>query len=135
MLTCSVRAAILNQRGELVTELDERKLYQLVGRRIRNIRLQRIPKLTQATLASLLRVERTSITNIEKGTQRPPLALLYRVSVELGVSLADVLPSTEEVQVSRLSGDLQSKMPIPPKTASVISRLSINRPRSLQRSR
>jgi transcriptional regulator with XRE-family HTH domain len=121
--------------GAPVTALDERKLYQLVGQRIRSLRIQHTPKLTQARLASLLQVERTSVTNIENGTQRPPLALLYRLSVELDVPLAEVLPNPEQVRIRRLSGQLQPQSGIPPKAASVISRLSTTRAKPLSRSR
>jgi transcriptional regulator with XRE-family HTH domain len=110
-----------------VTDLDEQKLYQLVGRRIRDLRVQRNPKLTQARLASLLQIERTSVTNIESGTQRPPLALLYRLCVELDVPLQEVLPDPGAVRVRRLPSELHRGSPIPPKTAHVISKLSAGR--------
>ena len=118
-----------------MAEVDERKLYQLVGQRIRDLRNQRTPKLTQARLASLLEVERTSVTNIENGTQRPPLAFLYRLSLELNAPLAEILPTTDEVSIRHLSGKLAPRGVLPPKTASVISRLSIPRGRSSLRSR
>lgn len=116
-------------------EVDEQKLYQLVGRRIRDLRAQRTPKLTQARLASLLQVERTSVTNIENGTQRPPLAFLYRLFLALDVALMDVLPNPEDVRVHRISGELQLRSSIPPKTANVISKLSNARGKPSARSR
>lgn len=107
-----------------MTDVDERKLYQIVGQRIRNLRLQRAPKLTQARLASLLAVERTSVTNIENGTQRPPLGLLYRLSLELDAPLNELLPPPEDVRILHLPSDRLADVPLPPKAASVIDRLS-----------
>jgi transcriptional regulator with XRE-family HTH domain len=118
-----------------VTDVDERKLYQIVGQRIRDLRLQRTPKLTQARLASLLEVERTSVTNIESGTQRPPLALLYRLSLELDAPLHEMLPSTEDVRILRPPSDRLADVPLPPKTASVINRLSLMRRKTKSRRR
>jgi transcriptional regulator with XRE-family HTH domain len=118
-----------------MAEVDEGKLYRLVGQRIRDLRNQRTPKLTQSRLASLLEVERTSVTNIESGTQRPPLSFLYRLSLELNAPLAEILPTTDEVSIRRVSGKVASRDIIPPKTAGVISRLSIPRGKSSLRTR
>jgi transcriptional regulator with XRE-family HTH domain len=118
-----------------MAEVDEDKLYRLVGQRIRDLRNQRTPKLTQSRLASLLEVERTSVTNIENGTQRPPLAFLYRLSVELNAPLAEILPTTEEVSIHTVPGKAAPRGVIPPKTAGVISRLSIPRNKASLRNR
>ena len=119
----------------IVRDLDERKLYQLVGQRIRELRLQRTPKLTQARLASLLRLERTSVTNIESGTQRPALAFLYRLALELDLPLLELLPDPESVVNRRLSGETRRGFSVPPKTADVISKLSAPRGKSALRNR
>jgi transcriptional regulator with XRE-family HTH domain len=43
--------------------------------------------MTQAELADRLRLGRTSITNLEKGGQNPPLSLLPEIASALGVDL------------------------------------------------
>lgn len=57
-----------------------------VGAGIRQLREAR--GLTQAQLAALVGVERTSITNIEKGRQRLGLDLLDKLATALGMRLA-----------------------------------------------
>jgi transcriptional regulator with XRE-family HTH domain len=64
--------------------------------RIRKARESRVPRLTQGDLAKRLDVERTSITNIETGTQRATLLLLYRVAQELQVPLGSLLPDLDD---------------------------------------
>src|SRR5262245_59019840 len=98
-------------------ELDENLLYQAIGRRIRDLRLTRSPKLTQGRLAELLGVERTSVTNIEKGVQRPPLSFVYRLALEFDLSLVDLLPPPVDVRVRRFSGGTTAELGVPPKTA------------------
>lgn len=83
--------------------IDERRLYQEIGERLRERRLRppagRAP-LTQASLAALVGLERTSITNIESGAQKLPLHTLMRICESLGTSVADVVPPMREVVAS-----------------------------------
>jgi transcriptional regulator with XRE-family HTH domain len=72
------------------------KLYAEVGARIRRARESKVPRLTQGDLARRLDIERTSITNIEKGTQRVTLLHLYGVAQELQVPLASLLPDLDD---------------------------------------
>ena len=81
--------------------IDEGRLYPLVGERLRKLREEyQSPKgrMTQAELASLVGLERTSITNIEKGSQKVQLHVLYRLCEELGAHVSEVLPAMVEVQ-------------------------------------
>ncbi|MHA6823932.1 helix-turn-helix domain-containing protein [Ralstonia pseudosolanacearum] len=81
--------------------IDEQGLYRQVGERLRALREQRRGvrgRLTQGELASQVRLERTSITNMEKGVQKVPLHVLFRISEALGVAVADLLPTVTEVQ-------------------------------------
>jgi len=73
-------------------KVSRTKLYTAVGSRIRDARESKVPRLTQEDLAGRLKVERTSITNIENGTQRATLLLLYGVAQELQVPLTSLLP-------------------------------------------
>ena len=108
--------------------IDVDRLYQQIGKAIHDLRRAKKPRLTQAGLAELLGVTRTSITNIEKGTQRIPLHLLYTLCTKLSVQISDVIPVVEDVvdqlpeNTSRMP-DQSSKMP--PKTAAIIRNLSM----------
>lgn len=108
--------------------IDVDRLYQQIGKAIHDLRQAKKPKLTQAALAEILGVTRTSITNIEKGEQRIPLHLLYTLCANLSVQISDVIPVVEDIvgqspnTTSRLP-DQSTKMP--PKTAALIRNLSM----------
>jgi transcriptional regulator with XRE-family HTH domain len=53
------------------------------GRAVRRLRQER--GMTQAELAVRLNLGRTSITNLEKGQQSPPLSLLPEIASALGI--------------------------------------------------
>ena len=81
--------------------IDEKLLYIRLGERIRELRERQdgaSGRMTQATLALRVGLERTSITNIERGGQKVPLHVLFRICEVLRVPVADVLPPTVEVQ-------------------------------------
>lgn len=89
---------VKNQGAEMI---DEQGLYRHVGERLRALREQQRGvrgRLTQGELASQVRLERTSITNIEKGVQKVPLHVLFRISEALGVAVTELLPTVTEVQ-------------------------------------
>lgn len=80
--------------------IDELRLYKTMGQNIRELRLAKQGSngaLTQAELAKAVGLERTSITNLEKGSQKVPLHVLYAVCRALNVDVADVLPPLSEV--------------------------------------
>lgn len=81
--------------------IDETRLYRLVGERLRKLREDfEMPegRMTQAGLAALVNLERTSITNIEKGVQKVSLHALYGICDALQATVADVLPPASEVE-------------------------------------
>jgi transcriptional regulator with XRE-family HTH domain len=81
--------------------VNEASLYKALGERIRILRLPGDGiRMTQAKLAEEVGLERTSITNIEKGNQKVPLHVLYRICEALQVNLADVLPPISDVASS-----------------------------------
>lgn len=83
--------------------IDESGLYRHVGERLRALREQRRGmrgKLTQGELALQVGLERTSITNIEKGAQKVPLHVLFRICETLGVAVTDLLPTLAEVRAA-----------------------------------
>jgi transcriptional regulator with XRE-family HTH domain len=81
--------------------IDERRLFKEVGQKIRQLRAAPAggrASLTQAELAEMVGLERTSITNIERGNQKVPLHVLYRICEALNVPITDVMPAIAEVQ-------------------------------------
>lgn len=112
--------------------IDEARLYQLIGERLRTLREAFDAdnrRMTQAELASLVGLERTSITNIEKGTQRVSLHMLYALCKSLDADVADVIPPSSEVLreavlPSKTEVQLGGKIyTAPPKTARKISEI------------
>src|SRR4051812_45959538 len=87
--------------------IDEERLYKLLGERLRTLRERQSGprgRMTQAELAIQVGLERTSITNIEKGAQKVPLHVLFRLCEVLRVPVAELLPSVSEVH--RAKADL-----------------------------
>jgi transcriptional regulator with XRE-family HTH domain len=85
--------------------IDEKRLYQALGDRLRALRTSvNGPKLTQAKLADDIGLERTSITNIERGNQKIPLHVLYRICESLHVPITDLLPELASVQDTSATG-------------------------------
>ncbi|UCU99246.1 helix-turn-helix domain-containing protein [Acidovorax radicis] len=71
--------------------IEESRLYVVLGEIIRSRRL--LAEFTQAQLAEQVGLERTSITNIEKGVQKVPLHVLFRICGALDVSATKLLES------------------------------------------
>lgn len=74
---------------------DHQPFYKEVGRRIREARLRRKPKLTQQGLADLVALTRTSITNVEKGRQKFLLHTLADIAKALQIDPATLLPDSQ----------------------------------------
>ena len=66
------------------------EFYRQIGENIRNGRIRR--KLSQDTLAKLVGLTRTSLTNIESGRQHPPLHTFCDIAGQLQVNVMDLLP-------------------------------------------
>lgn len=80
--------------------IDEKRLYQLLGERLRKLRENfdvAEGRMTQAQLAAAVGLERTSITNIEKGIQKVSLHVLYGICSALNAKVIDVLPDQTEI--------------------------------------
>jgi transcriptional regulator with XRE-family HTH domain len=108
--------------------IDRKKLYEEVGRRVKAARDAYTPSLTQGELAEKLNVERTSITNIEKGTQRATLHFLYLLAQQLQIPLARLLPSLDDEKIAVSGGttevtqvrlDKKRTMTVPSKVKSI----------------
>lgn len=70
--------------------INQDAFYSELGRRIRTARLKE--NLTQQQLAELLSLNRTSITNIEKGKQKILAHMLIEIAEKLKVTADDLLP-------------------------------------------
>lgn len=82
--------------------IDEKLLYQLLGQRLKLQRENQTfspGKFTQSKLAERVGLERTSITNFEKGNQKIPLYVLYKICEVLQVQVNEVLPNLSEVEI------------------------------------
>ena len=102
-------------------QVDEVKLYELIGARLKERRVERGK--TQAWLAEHVGMLRTSITNIEKGRQKSPLHVIYALCVALEVDPLEILPTLAEVrrlddQDVIISAEHMARLP--PKTASFL---------------
>lgn len=82
---------------------ESERLYNAIGRRIRVARTAH--EMTQETLATRIDASRTTITNIEKGTQAATVHQLWSIAEVLNVSVGDLLPERSEVAAeSRIKG-------------------------------
>jgi transcriptional regulator with XRE-family HTH domain len=82
---------------------SERAIYERLGQLVRSIRQSR--GLTQADLADRVGMSRTSVTNIESGTQAVTVAGLFELAEALQVDPGHLLPTaaTAEESISQLS--------------------------------
>lgn len=74
----------------MLPERQVKYLYEELGARIKNGRLAQGYK--QEAFASLLKISRSSLVNIEQGRQHPPLHNLYEIARLIKVRLEDLLP-------------------------------------------
>ena len=110
MLTYSVAAPKLPAQWGRSKMVDERRLYQVLGKRLKVIRETQHStrgRLTQAKLAGEVGLERTSITNIERGNQKVPLHVLYRICDALQVPINEVLPPLSEIKTTNAQPALE----------------------------
>lgn len=101
--------------------ISEKRLYESIGRMVRSFREGHdgSARMTQAQLAQMVGLERTSITNIEKGTQKIPLHILYRLCEIFKVDVSAALPSIEDVfeDVQDEWQLVDDELKLPPQTA------------------
>lgn len=81
-------------------------LYSLIGEKLKYLRLEK--SLSQTALSDKIpNIGRTSISNIEKGEQKPPLHVIYLICNELDVDIHSILPTYSDVmnEIESLSDD------------------------------
>jgi len=77
--------------------LDSDKLYELIGDRIRQIRETQSPRMSQGDLAKILGLQRTSVTNMEQGRQKPTLDTLLRLCEHFSLEFDAIVPKLREI--------------------------------------
>jgi DNA-binding XRE family transcriptional regulator len=105
--------------------LDSDKLYDLIGDRIRQIRESQTPRMSQSDLAKVLGLQRTSVTNMELGKQKPTLDTLLRLCQHFALEIEAIVPKLREVSLVQarsvtVGGKSQE---VGAKTASLLSSL------------
>lgn len=105
------------------------RIYETIRKNIKSLR-EKHPrteeKITQLQLAEAIGIERSTLTNIELGNQRPPVHVLYRLCDYFGVTLNEIMPGLEEVRnaphTTRI-GVGPDQYELPSKTHAAIDRL------------
>ena len=77
--------------------INESALYDYIGEIFRDARKITTPETSQQEMANILNVERSSISNIEAGKQRPSLSMIYQFCHHFNLPLDHVLPDVESV--------------------------------------
>lgn len=72
-------------------KVNEELLYLHIAARLKARRVEM--GLTQQQLGDKVALQRTSISNIEAGEQKPPLHMLYTICMALQVEPLDILPT------------------------------------------
>jgi DNA-binding XRE family transcriptional regulator len=107
--------------------VDSVQLYELIGAQIRRIREAQSPPMSQGTLAKILGLTRTSVTNIESGNQKPTLDALYRFCEHFHLEIAEIMPKVRDVAQAQAEprsvvvGGKTQELPV--KTAALVKRL------------
>lgn len=71
-------------------------LYSILGERIRKRREEK--EISQIDLSNKISLGRTSISNIEKGRQQPPLHVIYSICDAIDIDVQSLLPTSSEVK-------------------------------------
>jgi DNA-binding XRE family transcriptional regulator len=105
--------------------VDSDRLYELVGDRIRHIREAQTPRMSQSDLARILGLQRTSVTNIELGKQKPTLDTLLRLCEHFALEIDAIVPKLRDVSLVQarsvtIGGKAQE---VGAKTASLLNSL------------
>lgn len=72
-------------------------VYISVGINIKMYRVYR--KLSQSAIADKLGLKRASISNYEKGLQRVPIHIVYKICAILDIELSDILPKQKRLKI------------------------------------
>jgi transcriptional regulator with XRE-family HTH domain len=108
-----------------MAEQAEKRLYRLIGERVSSARSS--TGLSQNKLAKKLGLSRVSVVNIEKGRQRPPVHVLWKIAEALGVEITDLIPALAQIANTEASVHLDNR------TISMIEEAANDDPATLRR--
>lgn len=125
MYDATERSAVLyiDQLGPILQHvrksIDNPPLYRALGRKIASARVTRAGgQLSQSKLAAMVGLTRGSIANIELGSQRPPLHIVWAIGRALGVEPASLLPQGSELD--DVAKTFAAEIPLEPKVERVL---------------
>lgn len=95
-----------------MTNADPELPQPYLGRALRQLRLQH--KLSQTALASAARVNRSYLSQIERGIVQPTISILYRLAIQLTEKASRIVGIAEDMAQPGHSGDTNSSAPTPP---------------------
>ncbi len=71
-------------------------LYSIIGEELKRLRVEK--GMSQTELSNKIpNIGRTSISNIEKGEQKPPLHVIYLICNELDIDIHSILPTYSDI--------------------------------------
>lgn len=100
-------------------------LYKVLGQRIATARANHEAKPSQSQLARMVGLTRGSVANIELGTQRPPLHIVWAIAQALDVEPTTLLPRPDELQEAAEA--VPDAVPLEPGVARVVEEMPIAR--------
>lgn len=100
-------------------------LYKVLGQRIAAARASHPSKPSQSQLARLVGLTRGSVANIELGTQRPPLHIIWAIGQALDIDPTTLLPRPEDLDVAAKA--VAETTPLEPAIARVVEEMPIAR--------
>jgi transcriptional regulator with XRE-family HTH domain len=107
-------------KSSMLPERQIKYLYEELGARIKKGRLALGYK--QAAFASLLKISRASLVNIEQGRQHAPLHNLYEIARLLKMPLTDLLPPLIDNEVFDFDTSFQKEIEMMSKGNSEIQK-------------
>lgn len=87
---------------------DTEKFYGDLGENIKSFRTKQ--GYSQDQLAKFLDLTRSSVVNIEKGRQRPPLHTVYDLAVFFDIDIKNLLPSKDKKQLIDLKKSVKESI-------------------------
>jgi transcriptional regulator with XRE-family HTH domain len=100
-------------------------LYKVLGQRIAAARANHGSKPSQSQLARMVGLTRGSVANIELGTQRPPLHIVWAIAQALDADPTTLLPRPEELEEAARA--VTDSAPLDPAVARVVEEMPIAR--------
>lgn len=113
--------------NQMINETKVREAIRANIRRLREKHPKTEKKVTQAELAEAVGIERATLTNIEKGNQRAPIHIIYRLCEYFSVPLAEILPPVD-LLMEQSEADVEvavgpDKYQIPKKMSELVNRV------------